>query len=166
MPRGKFTESCSNYPPSFAQIKINKLTQKDKKNNKKEDKKLETEEETYFPPEDTGISDEELNCLLYRHAQLDQIQLLENIKEKKIDANSELEKYIKENLSRSETGRIIARLPKKENYRSMVSKNTITGAKRIKSIQRLLELQNEVSKAYIGMFESWVKDGVVLEKNG
>jgi hypothetical protein len=46
----------------------------------------------------------------------------------------------------------------------MVSKNTWTGSTRIKSVQRLLKLQNEVSKAYIGMFESWIKDGVVIEK--
>jgi hypothetical protein len=46
----------------------------------------------------------------------------------------------------------------------MVSKSTWTGSTRIKSVQRFLELQNKVSKAYIGMFESWIKDGVVIEK--
>jgi hypothetical protein len=46
----------------------------------------------------------------------------------------------------------------------MVSQNTWTGARRIKSIQRLLELQNEVSKAYVRMFKSWVKDGIVVKK--
>jgi hypothetical protein len=96
---------------------MNRLTNKEKNKLKEEDKKLETEEETYFPPEDSGISDEELNRLLYRHAQIDQVQLLENMKEKKLDSDAELAKYIKENLSQSTDGRIIAKLPKKENYR-------------------------------------------------
>jgi hypothetical protein len=44
---------------------------------------------------------------------MDQIQLLENIKENKLDAQPELEKYIRENLSRAPDGQIIARLPKR-----------------------------------------------------
>lgn len=33
------------------------------------------ESELLLPPDDSGISDDELNRLLYRHAQLDQVQL-------------------------------------------------------------------------------------------
>jgi hypothetical protein len=101
--RGKFHSGCSNYPPTFARIKINKITQKSKKKEKAEDKSLD-EKETYIPDEYTGISEDELNRLLYQHAQMDQIQLLENIKENKLDAQAELEKYMRENLSRTPDG--------------------------------------------------------------
>jgi hypothetical protein len=136
VPQGKFHSGCSNYPPSFARIKI---TQKSKKEEKAEDKLLD-KNETHIPDDDTGITEDELNRLLYQHAQMDQIQLLENIKDNKLDAQAELEKYIRENLSHTPDGRIIAKLPKRDNFRSMVSKNTWTGSTRIKSVQRLLEL--------------------------
>jgi hypothetical protein len=65
-----------------------------KKKEKAEDKSLD-KTETYLPDDDTGILEDELNRLLYQHAQMDQIQLLENIKENKLDAQAQLEKYIR-----------------------------------------------------------------------
>ena len=60
VPCGKFHSGCSNYPPTFARIKINQITQKTKKKEKKEDKVLE-KEETYIPDKYSGISEDELN---------------------------------------------------------------------------------------------------------
>ena len=160
LPRGRFTSECTNIIPQFASLRINSLQARHIKTIKKLDAAMDKD----CLDEYSAITEEELNRIILEYYKLDQIQILQDIKQVKRDAQEELREYIQQNLSYSDEGRIIAKLPKREDFRRMVTKNGNTGQRRIKSVERMLEKQDEVAKAYVAMFESWVRDGVVIEK--
>jgi hypothetical protein len=160
VPRGKYTSECSNKIPKFASLRINSLHAR----HTKMIKKLEATMDKDCLDEYSTVTEEELNRIILEYYKLDQIQILQDIKQIKRDAQEELREYIERNLSYSDDGRIIAKLPKREDFRRMVTKNSNTGQRRIKSVERMLEKNDEVAKAYVAMFDSWVRDGVVVEK--
>jgi hypothetical protein len=162
VPRGKFTQECTSHPPRFTQIRINSLQCKKKKELTKLEKETEEINEVRIE-RGTGVTDAELNRLILIQRLLDQIHIFGPEEGEKRKIEDEFREYLKNFLTRARDGRVIAKLPKKLDFRKMVSKNLFTGKQRIKSVERLLELDNHVSRAYADMFNTWVKDGVLVE---
>ena len=145
IPRGRVTSPCTTVP-SISRIRISTLQAKVKMTDKSE-----------------TTSDDELNKLISEYLDMEKFQFFGppdvERKEKVEDA---LQAYIK-TLKRAEDGRIIAILPKVANYKQLISENLLTGSRRIKSVEKLLERNDHVSRAYQGMKDNWERDGVIVK---
>ena len=105
--------------------------------------------------------DDEIMQLILNYLLIDRVELLgkpeDEVQKSKETELLEAMKLISQNSN----GRIVAVLPKVKDFLRLISPNLYTGGIRIKSIIRLLERDDFVSKAYADMFHNFVETGVL-----
>ena len=152
IPRGKITTSCTTVPAP-ARIRIHRLNRKIK--DMINDKLADAESDL----------DDEITQLILSYLIIDRIEFFGRPEDEIVKTKEKELQEAMQLISRNKSGRLVAILPKVKDYLRLISPNLYTGGIRIKSVIKLLERNDFISKAYADMFHKFVEMGVLRKIN-